>query len=288
MSDDEKRKGKLLKELEEIRLRITELDESAAQNRLAEEELVRSEERYRNLVELSPDMIALHSRGKYVYVNPAGIKMLGASGPEDLIGKPTFETIHPDYIEMVKERIKQLVQGKAVPLLEEKYVRLDGKIVDVEVAAAPIPFQGEPMVQVIARDITERKCMEAALRSSEKAAQRLAQANAIIAEIGRIISSTLNINEVYDHFAESVRKLIPFDRISINVVNLQDGSFFIPYVAGLNVTRRKKGDVIPLAGSAAEEVLRTRSSLLLGNLEEFVSRFLGLLPLWEAGFQSMM
>jgi PAS domain S-box-containing protein len=288
MNVEEKRKDQLVKELADMRQRMGELNRSATQSKLAEEELVKSEERYRNLVELSPDMIALHSRGKYVYVNPAGIKMLGASGPEDLIGKPTFETIHPDYIEIVKERTRQLMQGKAVPLVEEKYVRLDGKIVDVEVAAAPIPFQGEPMVQVIAREITERKRMEAALRSSEKAAQRLAQANAIIAEIGRIISSTLNINEVYDHFAEAVRKLIPFDRISINVVNLQDGSFFIPYVAGLNVTRRKKGDVIPLAGTAAEEVLRTRSSLLLGNLEEFVSWFPGLLPLWEAGFQSMM
>jgi len=288
MNDDEKRKGQLLKELEEIRQRMAELDKSVAQNRLVEEELIKSEERYRNLVELSPDMIALHSQGKYVYVNPVGTRMLGASRPEDLIGKSTFETIHPEYIETVKERTRQLMQGKAVPLLEEKYIRLDGKIVDVEVAAAPIPFQGQPMVQVIARDITERKRMEAALRSSEKAAQRLAQENATIAEIGRIISSTLNINDVYDHFAEAVRKLIPFDRISINIVNPKDRTFMIPYAAGLDAAGRKKGDVISLAGTAAEEVMQTRSSLLMGNLEEFISRFPGLLPLWQAGFQSMM
>jgi PAS domain-containing protein len=120
MNDKEKRKEQLLRELADIRQRMAELNRSATQSKLAEEELVRSEERYRNLVELSPDMIALHSRGKYVYVNPAGTRMLGASGPDGLIGKQTFETIHPDYIGMVKERTRQLMQGKAVPLVEEK------------------------------------------------------------------------------------------------------------------------------------------------------------------------
>ena len=288
MNNEEEKKEELIEELADIRQRMTELNRSAIANKLAEEELMKSEERYRSLVELSPDMIALHSRGKYVYVNPAGIRLLGASGPGDLIEKSVFENIHPGCIEIVKERIRQLEQGKEVPLLEEKYVRLDGTIVDVEVAASPIFFQGEPMVQVITRDITERKRMEAALRRSEEAAQRLAQENAIIAEIGRIISSTLDINDVYDHFAEAVRKLIPFDRISINIINPKDRTFSILYAAGLDAAGRKEGDIIPLAGTAAEEVMQAHSSLLLGNLEEFVSRFPGLLPLLEAGFQSMM
>ena len=80
MKEEEKRKEELISELVEIRQRMAELNKSATQNKLAEEELIKSEERYRNLVELSPDMIALHSRGKYVYMNPAGIKLLGASG----------------------------------------------------------------------------------------------------------------------------------------------------------------------------------------------------------------
>ena len=58
-----KRKEELVNELVEIRQRITELNKSAIQNKLAEEELVKSEERYRSLVELSPDMIALPAEG---------------------------------------------------------------------------------------------------------------------------------------------------------------------------------------------------------------------------------
>ena len=230
MKDEGKRKKQLIEELVEIRQRMAELNRSAIQNKLAKEELIKSEERYRSLVELSPDMIALHRQGKYVYVNPAGIKLLGASGPGDLIGKSTFETKHPSCIAIIQERHRQLEQGKEVPLLEEKYIRLDGTVVDVEVAASPIFFQGESMVQVIARDITERKRMEEALRRSEEAAKRLAEEKAVMAEIGRIMSSTLKIEEVYERFAKEVRKLISFDRIAINVINREEGTVINAYI----------------------------------------------------------
>jgi PAS domain S-box-containing protein len=290
MNDAGKQKKEFMKELGEIRQRMAELNRSAAQNRLAEEELRKSEERYRNLVELSPDMIALHSRGKYVYVNPAGINMLGASGPEDLIGKPTSEIIHPDYTELVKERIRQMMQGKPVPLVEEKYIRLDGKIVDVEVAAAPIPSQSEPMVQVIARDITERKRMEAALHRSKEESQRLAEEKAVMAEIGRIISSTLNVEEVYERFAQEVGKLILFDRIVVNLNNLEEKSVMQAYVSGLDMEGRRIGDLLPLEGSTNEEVMRTRLGLILHpeTTEELEGRFPTLVSYFQQGIRSMM
>jgi len=246
MNDEEKRREKLIDELAEIRQRMAELNKSAIQNKLAEGELIKSEERYRSLVELSPDMIALHSRGKYVYMNPAGIKLLGASGQADLIGKSIFKIIHPDCIDIVRERIGQLEQEKAVPLVEEKFIRPDGTIVDVEVAAAPIFFQGEPMVQVIARDITKRKQAEEALRKSKEEATRLAKEAEVLARIGRIISSTLRIEEVYDRFAEEVSKLIPLDRICISLVKPEAGMTENVYVWGVKVGDRKAGNSYPL------------------------------------------
>ena len=253
------------------------------EEKFAKEKLRESEERYRSLVELSPDMIALHSQGKYVYINPAGVKMLGASEPEELIGKSILEIIHPDYLGIVKERIRQLEEEKGVPPLEEKYIRLDQKIVDVEVAATLIHYQGQLMTQVVARNITERK-------KAEEAVKRLAEENAIMAEIGQIISSTLNVEEVYERFAEEVRKLIQFDRIAINLINPEDKTFTIPYTLGSNVAEREVGKTIPLAGTGAEWVRQNRSSLLIlgENQKEVIGRFPGLLPLFNAGFRSVM
>src|SRR5215210_3675193 len=67
------------------------------ERRLAEEALKESEERYRRLVDLSPEMVAVHSEGKWVYINDAGAKLAGASEPEELIGKPVMDLVHPDY-----------------------------------------------------------------------------------------------------------------------------------------------------------------------------------------------
>ena len=78
---------------------------------------------------------------------------------------------------------------------------------------------------------TELKQVETALRVSEEDARALASENAAVAEIGRIISSSLNIKEVYEGFAAKMRTLIPFDRIVISRVNLQQGTSFDAFVA---------------------------------------------------------
>jgi PAS domain S-box-containing protein len=71
-------------------------------------------------------MILLHKKGELVYVNPAAVRILGASRPEELIGKSVFEIFHPDYWEIAKEEFGRVEEGKEAPLLEEKFIRLDG------------------------------------------------------------------------------------------------------------------------------------------------------------------
>jgi PAS domain S-box-containing protein len=140
------------------------------------------------------------------------------------------------------------------------------------------------------RDITEQKQTEEALRRSEESSRKLARENAAMAEIGRIISSTLNIDEVYERFTEEVRKLIPFDRIMINIINPDKKTVTFAYITGINIAGRQIGDVVPLAGTATEGVMRTRSSLLVQteNIEEVARRFPGLLPSFQAGLRSMI
>ena len=166
---DEKTTGdQLMKGLGEPGQWKAEEENSGSPPATHEKELIHSEERYRRLVELSPDIVLLHSRGKYMYVNPAAVKIFGATGPEDLIGKEVLEIIHPEYWEIAIDQIKQLEEGKEVPLLEEKYLRLDGTTVDLEVAAAPTFYQGQPVALVVARDITEQKRAQEAIHKSEE------------------------------------------------------------------------------------------------------------------------
>ncbi|MEG4573148.1 EAL domain-containing protein [Microcoleus sp. N3A4] len=123
--------------------------------------LQESEERYRRLVELSPEAIAVHSQGKIAYINAAGAKLLGASSPAALIGFPVLNFVHPSYTEKAKERIRQVEEeNQPIDLAEQKLMRLDGQIIDVEVAGIPATYQGSTAAQIIIRDVTERKRVE--------------------------------------------------------------------------------------------------------------------------------
>jgi len=120
---------------------------------------------YKCLVELSPHPIVVHSQNKIVLVNPAGVKLLQADSPESIEGKSLLDFVHPDYQEIVKARGRQVQeQSKPAGFIEEKLVRLDGKLIDVESAEIPIIYQGQLATHVIFRDITERKQAEAQLR----------------------------------------------------------------------------------------------------------------------------
>ena len=125
-------------------------------------------------------------------------------------------------------------------------------------------------------------------KQAEEEIERLAQETAAIAEIGRIISSTLNIEEVYERFAEEVHNLVPFDRIGINVVNPQDQTITIAYVSGHDIPDRRKGDRFFLAGSLGEELLKRRASILFqaDDEKEWRDRFPALLSAFQAGIRS--
>jgi hypothetical protein len=131
---------------------------------------------------------------------------------------------------------------------------------------------------------------EEALRRSEEAATRLASENATIAEIGRIISSSLNIEDVYDRFAEEVQKLVPFDRIVINTIDIEKGIAVNVYMAGKGIMDRKIGEIYPLQGSGNAEMVRIKSSLLVQteDFNEHKDRFPMLLSTFQAGFRSIM
>jgi PAS domain S-box-containing protein len=128
-----------------------------------------SEDRYRELVERSPDSVMVILDGRYVYVNPAGAKLAGAPDAAAMIGRNVRENIHPDDCARVTQRWRQLVtSGAHNPPLEEKLLRFDGQTVAVEAVSSAVTWQGRPAVQVLLRDLTGRQQMEQALRASQE------------------------------------------------------------------------------------------------------------------------
>lgn len=124
----------------------------------AEELLKESEDRYKSIIEYSPNAIAVHSNGKLLFVNPAAVKLIGAKNADEVLNKPALDLIHPDYKEFAIKRIREILKNNApLPPAEEKIVKFDGTVIDVEVTSVPINYGGIKALQVILRDITEQK-----------------------------------------------------------------------------------------------------------------------------------
>lgn len=226
------------------------------EERAAQRALKESEERYRTLVEESFDGIFIQKGSKITFANRPLSEMLGYNRGE-LEGKDHWLVYHPDYQKLTRERANERMRGEAVPSqYQVKLQRKDGSSFDGEVLARRIMFGDDPGIQVWVRDITERKRAEEELSKSEEETKRLVQENAIMAEISRIISSTLDIDQVYETFAKEVQKLIPFDRISISIVNLEKGTGISTYMTGKEVPDRQVGIPYPLEGTALAEMIR--------------------------------
>ena len=143
------------------------------ERRRTETALRESEDRYRRLVELSPEAVMVHTAGKLVYVNAAGVKLYGASDVGELIGRSVVDLVHADYQEMLIQRIQEIEnERKQAAPVEMKAVRLDGQVIDIEGRGTFITYQGKPAVLGVLRDITEPKRASERLREYSEELQR--------------------------------------------------------------------------------------------------------------------
>ena len=124
--------------------------------------LQESEECYRNLIEFVPDAIFVRNKEKIVFVNSAGVKLFGAKQPKDIIGHSFWEFILTDNIDELENKLNLFSKNEQEVMIE-RFVRFDGKVIWAEMIAMPIIFKGEAVIQVLFRDITEKKNHESQL-----------------------------------------------------------------------------------------------------------------------------
>jgi PAS domain S-box-containing protein len=133
-----------------------------------------SEERYRKLVELSPDGIYVHRDGLLLFINPAAAALFGRDR-EELIGKSILDLVPPGMHEEVAERLRAAREAGGEPLHQTtRFLRSDGSETWIEGFSVPITFGGEPARQAVIWDITERVRTEEELRRSRQELRRLA------------------------------------------------------------------------------------------------------------------
>lgn len=126
----------------------------------AEEELRESEERYRRVVELSPDAIVVHLQGDIVYVNDTAAKIFGAPSADDLVGRNILDLVIPDDHISVLNRRNRIDEGDSSVFTRFRYRCLDGTVRHCESALSQFVWKGEDAYLVIVRDIEDRVAAE--------------------------------------------------------------------------------------------------------------------------------
>jgi diguanylate cyclase (GGDEF)-like protein/PAS domain S-box-containing protein len=197
------------------------------------------------------DGIVLHRSGKLLYVNPAAVAMFGARSEKELLDWPIISLIHPDSHKVVLERMQAgTVHGIAATRIEEKYIKLDGTVFDVEAQGQPIVLSGQPAVLATLRDITDRKQSEVKLRIAASVFSNVREGISITDASGAIV----DINESFTRITGYDRAEVLGRNSSILKSGRQEPAFYAAmwrdlvakgYWSGEIWNRRKSGEIYP-------------------------------------------
>jgi signal transduction histidine kinase len=252
MNDKAKTKGQLLEEVLTLRSDLSDLKRRESERQQTEETAQQTRSLLISTLESTTDgILVVNNNGRAIIFNKKFLSLWRI--PESLAAKQD-DAMLLDYVlgqlknpESFMEQVKQLYsqpEADSFDVLEFE----DGRV--FERFSQPQRLGNDIAGRVWSfRDVTDRRRAEEAQHRNREAAERLAEEMAVIAEIGRLIGSTLDIDEVYERFAVETRKLIPFDRLAINLCSLQENIIRVAYVFGSSISDRKPGDSPPPGGN---------------------------------------
>lgn len=209
-----------------------------------------SEERYKHIVEFSPETIFIHRDGKVVFINASGLKLFGASDPAQIVGQSIWNLYPPERHGVVRSRNQIMEQTREpAPLIEHTILRVNGERMSVEAIACIIEYAGEPAFYVIFRDITERKKHRTLLDLQYTVARHLIE--------------SANMIEANKHVLESICDNLKFDMGKLWVLDKKDQ--VLRLISSWARDEDLLNDVTKIDTSVVNKVQETRQSDWLEN-----------------------
>ena len=280
--------------LDDLRSGLNRIADSFAEEiearRQAERRLRTSERRYYSLFQESPVAITVSSvtGDRYDLVNQAFLDMFGYA--EEDLEHLKVSDIHSDMNKREMMRAEAAQKG-AVHDFEFPLRRKDGSEIDCLVTSiarygtdgSVIGFQG------VIRNVTALNRAREALQRSEAVANLLAAENRGMAEIGRIMSSSFDIDTVYEQFAVELKRILPFDVVSINIVDERDNTFSRVYRSGIPLRGRSRARRSS-ENTVSAEVVRTRAPVVIADAAkgDWMVRFPNIRRQVDSGIRSIL
>jgi len=176
----------------EVKKRTIQLESEKEKVQTAYQSLLESEERYRQLVELSPEAVIVHSEGKIRFVNKSCLTFLGVKKSKDLINEKLINLFHPEFRDAISEELNRIYNKKEKTELSlSKILRFDGTEVDVKIIGAPIIYLGRKSGQMIIRDVSEKIKLEESRSRAQKLESIGILAGGIAHDFNNILTAVL-------------------------------------------------------------------------------------------------
>ena len=229
------------------------------------EDAERAASRLASFPEYNPNpLVETDLDGNVTYVNPAALEIFGGETDDAPSSHPLAADLGPLLGRLTRE-------GGGVVSRE---IRVGDSVFEQKILYIPQAIT----IRIYSSDVTRIKAAQDAMRAAGESASALALQNQILGEIGRVISSSLDINDVYARFGDQMRRLMDFDRLSVVLVNPENNTVTIAFVAGDEALGRQVGEALQLEGTIINEVVLSHQAMVIqGEMEELRRRYSNIL-----------